>query len=450
MASSWTRIHQEIGIPPGPLTYDHIERAADEINGERDDLDWKRDLPKKAAQPDEWNEFSKDVAAMANARGGLLIYGVRNDRKITGIDPGEVHTEHLFKWLRANTKPYVAGVDAYTLTSDDESTSVLVVDIPASPMAPHFVLGPSPRDKQLQAFAVPFRYADHTGWLAEHEIERAYRDRFTRHEAADQALERHIDRVREIVLTEGDPSVAWLIVVSKPARPVPPLVPAPTREEAGDVWLAASRTARLMRRDEGRGLIGMVATPVAQVGLRCWVEGNLLRPFQEPLYRKIDTGYQHRRRVLLELHHDGTAVLAADVSRQVLQRNSVPLSPSYVPYAPVEVNIVQVGVCEAVALAREFGLARRIDSSSDLTAAIVCDPHAHERGGLPFAGYAPVIQNQSFLDVPESARSPQKIMPAGSELPTGADQATLLECAQSLCDGLLNQFGVGPYPVQRR
>lgn len=43
MASSWTRM-QEIGMPPGPLTYDHIAQAADEIEGERDDLDWKRDL----------------------------------------------------------------------------------------------------------------------------------------------------------------------------------------------------------------------------------------------------------------------------------------------------------------------------------------------------------------------------------------------------------------------
>ncbi|MFE7903006.1 helix-turn-helix domain-containing protein [Streptomyces sp. NPDC057424] len=94
MASSWTRLHQELGISPGPLTYAHIEQGVNEVVGERDDLDWKRDLPKKA-EPGEWNEFSKDVAAMANTRGGLLIYGVRNDRKITGIDPSAVQTEHL-------------------------------------------------------------------------------------------------------------------------------------------------------------------------------------------------------------------------------------------------------------------------------------------------------------------------------------------------------------------
>ncbi|MFG2326643.1 helix-turn-helix domain-containing protein [Streptomyces sp. NPDC048568] len=448
MASSWTRIHQEIGIPPGPLTYDHIARAADEIDGERDDLDWKRDLPKKPEQG-EWNEFAKDVAAMANARGGLLIYGVRNDRRIIGVNPNSVHTEHLFKWLRANTQPFVAGVDAYTLDSADSSLSVLVVDVPASTMAPHFVLGTSPREKQTHAFAVPFRYTDHTGWLAEHEIDRAYRDRFARQEATDQALERHIDRVREVVLTEGDPSVAWLIVVSKPTRPVPPLVPAPTREEAGHIMGAAFGTAIAMVGQGSSGhLLRTVATGFPQVGLRCWVEGNLHRPFQEPLVRALGERGGRRRLVWVELHHDGTVVLAVDVARLAIEKNLTPVTASQTPYAPVEVRTVQVAVCEAVALTHESRLARRIDSGSDLTAVIVCDPKALERGGLPFPGYAPLMENYSFLEVPENARAPKKILPTGSELSPGADQATLLECAQSLCDGLLSQFGIGPYNLQ--
>ncbi|MFI1213454.1 helix-turn-helix domain-containing protein [Streptomyces sp. NPDC020802] len=103
------------------------------------------------AEQGEWNEFAKDVAAMANARGGLLVYGVRNDRVITGIDPDAINAEHLYKWLRANTQPFVAGVDTYTRSSADGSTSVLVVDVPASSMAPHFILGTSPREKQLHA-----------------------------------------------------------------------------------------------------------------------------------------------------------------------------------------------------------------------------------------------------------------------------------------------------------
>ncbi|MFB8206306.1 hypothetical protein [Streptomyces sp. NPDC056010] len=45
MASAWVRIHQELSFSPAPLTFEMIERATKEIDGERDDLDWKRVLP---------------------------------------------------------------------------------------------------------------------------------------------------------------------------------------------------------------------------------------------------------------------------------------------------------------------------------------------------------------------------------------------------------------------
>ncbi|MCX4824881.1 ATP-binding protein [Streptomyces sp. NBC_01142] len=433
MASTWTRIHQELGVPPGPLTYELVAQAAADIDGERDDLDWKRDLPKKA-EPGEWNEFAKDVAAMANARGGLLIYGVRNDRTITGVDPQAVNTEHLHKWLRANTQPYVAGVDAYTQSSADGSKTVLVVDVPASAMAPHFVLGSSQRDRQLQAFAVPFRYSDHTGWLAEHEIDRAYRDRYARQAAADEALERHLEHAREVVLT-GDPSVAWLIVVSRPARPIPPLVPSPARHEANDVLSAALRTAADIQGEfRTPGLMRSTLVGNPQVGLQRWVEGNFLHPFKGPLPKG--------RLLMVELHHDGTVVYAVDVSSFVLAKNAGPNTPNVAPYLPVESLVVQVGVCEAVALAHEFRMARRIDSSTDLTAVVTCNPEAHRRGSQPFAGFAPVLERNGFMDVPSGARCPTKLLPAGSELPPAPDSAALRDCAQSLSAGVLNQLGI--------
>ncbi|WP_207564002.1 AlbA family DNA-binding domain-containing protein [Streptomyces sp. CA-256286] len=433
MASSWTRLHQELGIPHGPLTYAHIEQAADEIDGERDDLDWKRDLPKKA-DPGEWNEFSKDVTAMANARGGLLIYGVRNDRKITGVDLNAVHTEHLFKWLRANTQPYVAGVDAYTLSSEDGRLSVLVVDVPASAMAPHFILGSTQREKEIRAFAVPFRYSDHTGWLAEHEIDRAYRDRFARHAAADQALERHLDRVREVVLTDGLPPVAWLIAVSRPSRPLPPLVPTTGRDQAREVLSSTLATAADLQGEFGvMQLMRDTISGAPQVGLRSWIEGNFFHPFK---------GARPRGRLMLvELHHDGTVVYAVDVSRRARQKDIISTVPPQDAYTPVETRAVQVGACEVVALSHEFRRARRIESSTDL-AAVLVSVEKSPAPGLLFPGYAPVVENHGFLDVPATARCPKKILPVGSELPPAADRTALRGCAQSLASGLLNQFGL--------
>ncbi|MGW5905830.1 hypothetical protein ACWFQ6_29210 [Streptomyces althioticus] len=44
--------------------------------------------------------------------------------------------------------------------------SVLVADVPASPMAPHLVYGTAARDKDQQAAVAPYRDRDHTAWMA--------------------------------------------------------------------------------------------------------------------------------------------------------------------------------------------------------------------------------------------------------------------------------------------
>jgi hypothetical protein len=430
-SSSWTRIHQELGAPAGPLTFDLIVQAAAEIDGERDDLDWKRDLPKKA-EAGEWNEFAKDVAAMANARGGLLVYGVRDDRAVTGIDPTAVQTEHLSKWLRANTQPFVSGVDMYTLSSADGAQSVLVVDVPASTMAPHYVLGASSRERQLHAFAVPFRYADHTGWLAEHEIARAYQERFRRHVAAEQALRQVLDDTREMVLSEGDPLVAWLIIVARPQRPAPPLTSSPSRQDARRVLAATLRTADEMKGPWGApGLMSKALHGAPHVGLRRWLESNFLRPLQR---ERPHTD----RLVLAEQHHDGTSVYAADLSRRAA--GLVVSSPgSNLRLVAVECRALQVAVCEAVALAHELRLARGSDSALDLTAVLATE---WEKRPIPCHGFGPLLSEGVGAEVPVHARCPLKVLPVGSELPPLADTATLRECAESLASGLLNQFGL--------
>lgn len=430
MASSWTRIHQELSLSPGPLTFEMIERATKEIDGERDDLDWKRILPKKP-EAGVWSEFAKDVAAMANARGGLLVYGVRNDRNIVGVNPEDIATEHLYKWLRAHTQPFVDGVAIYLLESLENVKSVLVVDVPASAMAPHFVLGTSSRDKEQQAFAVPARFTDHTTWLSEHEIERAYRDRFARQEDAGKALDRHIAETSEVVLGEGDDTVAWLLVVSRPSRPVPLLVPATQGNEAASVMRNAVSTAAKLRREfGGSSPMRDALTGSARVGLRRWVDGNFLTAAGGP-----DRG----RLAMVELHHDGTVVYAVDVSSQAY-RSSVPTAQQ----VPVETRVVQNGVCDAVALAHESARTRHLSSSSDLVAAIVC-------GSTP-NGVKPAYRTRGFVAVLERPRGSFHIVKDGRcpiavrqtpyELAPLADIADLRTAAQSLTSGIINQFGL--------
>ncbi|WP_404200198.1 AlbA family DNA-binding domain-containing protein [Streptomyces tauricus] len=428
MASTWTRIHQELSLQPEPLLFEMIERATREIEGERDDLDWKRALPKKP-EAGQWSEFAKDVAAMANARGGLLVYGVRNDRVIEGVEAHAISTEHLYKWLRAHTQPFVGGVDIYQLEGNGKT--VLVVDVPASAMAPHFVLGTSSRDKEQQAFAVPARFADHTTWLSEHEIERAYRDRFARQEDATKALQRHVAETREVVLGEGNDAAAWLIMVSRPTRPVPPLVPAPQRHQAADTLSAALPTAAKIRGEFSGSPMREALTGGPRVGLRRWVDGNFLTA---PRQRS------RGRLAMVELHHDGTVVYAVDVSQGAYRAGALP-PDEFGKAVPVEAHIVQSGVCDAVALTRETQLARNLTSSTDLAATLVCDPDSH-RDAHRFAGFIAVLQIHGFPEVPKDCRGPIAIRQVGYELAPLAGIEELRAAAASLASGLLNQFGV--------
>jgi hypothetical protein len=83
MPIMWSRIHAELGVSPTLLTHDMVVRAVEAGLAEGDDLDWKQALPPEVEK--KRLEFAKDVAAMANTRGGLIVYGVRES---TGCPAG--------------------------------------------------------------------------------------------------------------------------------------------------------------------------------------------------------------------------------------------------------------------------------------------------------------------------------------------------------------------------
>ncbi|MDX3342547.1 ATP-binding protein [Streptomyces baarnensis] len=217
-ARIWTRLHQHLGSAPGSLTYEMVSRAAADHLDESDDLDWKRDLP-QPPRNGQWNEFAKDISAMANTRGGLLIYGVADNHEIIGIDREKADLRQYAQWVRNHVHPYLPDLVMYPLT--DGATTLLVVDVPASEMAPHLVHGRSDKDKEQQAFTVPYRDRDHTAWMAEHQIERAYRDRFTRADRAEEALRQHSDFLTRTITAHAAKPSAWLVAVARPTRPYP-------------------------------------------------------------------------------------------------------------------------------------------------------------------------------------------------------------------------------------
>lgn len=103
---------------------------------------------KRAAQelkPAEHTEIAKDVSAFANSSGGLLIYGVatKKDDKtapesIEPLTPKNIET--VLQVISSNIRQPVLGIRHKTVERDGKPVCLLI-DVPASPAAPHQVVG---------------------------------------------------------------------------------------------------------------------------------------------------------------------------------------------------------------------------------------------------------------------------------------------------------------------
>ncbi|MFJ5726433.1 helix-turn-helix domain-containing protein [Streptomyces sp. NPDC093149] len=418
-ARTWTRLHQHLGCVPGPLTYDMVRQAAADHLEESDDLDWKRDLPLPPMHG-QWNEFAKDISAMANTRGGLLIYGVTNDHKIKGVDWEKADLRQYAQWVRNHVHPYLPDLVMFPLT--DGATTLLVVDVPASEMAPHLVHGRSDKDKEQQAFTVPYRDRDHTAWMAEHQIERAYRDRFARVGRAEEEVQRHIDFITQTIAAHVSAPSAWFIAVSRPQRPLPRGAYTMNRDEAREVLEAAVTRARVLQGGESvpGPLVGM--GPDTRLnprpGLRRWVCNN----FESSINREVIT----------ELYYDGTVVVAANLS--FVRASEEP--PGQEDDLFVSESLVTACCYDFVATAQEQQRKLRLDSTLQLTAAIISPDKPRALAPRTFAW------GGGLESTPPYARRPHHIQPAHTVLSPAAADDEGHSSADELCTDLMSQFGV--------
>jgi hypothetical protein len=86
-AMGFPALHRLLGWRAGPLTNDMLDVAIVGGVRETDDLDWKSELP-EAKDPSQ-SDVVKDVAAMANS-GGMIVVGIKETDKAatgrTGVD----------------------------------------------------------------------------------------------------------------------------------------------------------------------------------------------------------------------------------------------------------------------------------------------------------------------------------------------------------------------------
>ena len=186
------RLTAAVGRHPDDLTEADLQRAVENHIPESVDLDWKKDFYKGTDAGKK--ELAKDVSAMANTAGGMVVIGVDDGNQdhahdLAPFDPVQGHGEEWIRSVLANwIQPVVSNVGVRPVKSESKAGKIYwVLTVPASTQAPHAVAIPG----NDYHFRVYVRHGTTTRTLAESEIAQRYRDRF-------QAASDDVDHLRQV------------------------------------------------------------------------------------------------------------------------------------------------------------------------------------------------------------------------------------------------------------
>ncbi len=260
----FTALHRLLGHGPGPLTDEMIDEAVSQTIAETDDLDWKSSLPPTSGLPQ--TDFPKDVAAMANSGGGVIVYGVKEQEKraTERVDAGDL-TENHERTLRSGAvtaiSPPVFGLGIHRLGEPGNQCVVIVV--PASVDGPHLIY-------KNDYFAAPIRNNADTVWMKERQIEAMYRARFDERRHAAEALD---NLYGELIAGRDTAERAWLFAVGRP-RVTPTTITRWDREDAPRLFNNAAERSLSYARREGIRPFDTASLINPRPGLRRWVAPN--------------------------------------------------------------------------------------------------------------------------------------------------------------------------------
>lgn len=321
---TFTALHRALGLAPAPLTDVLLDAAVAAGVVEANDLDWKSELPPAKGLPQ--TDFPKDVAAMANSGGGVIVFGVRESQKaaVERVDVGELD-EAYERSLRSAAitaiSPPIFGLNVHRLGT--AGSRAVIVEVPASLDGPHLIY-------KNDYFAAPVRNDSDTVWMKERQIEAMYRARFEERRHATEALDLLYG---EAVAGRDSDKRAWLIAVAHPR--IPRFRDRLTREEAREVL---TKTVGLALTYAGRGGVHPlenVDRDNPRPGLHRWVAVNAATG-ERSVWREAWIG----------IHHDGSVTVAAAVGGHRMS------SDGYFEGWQVESAAIECAIADLLALAR--------------------------------------------------------------------------------------------------
>lgn len=266
----FTPIHRALGLEPGDLTLELIEKAIEAGLEETSDLDWKKD-PYNPLKPAWFDEVAKDIAAMANSGGGWIVFGVAEEEgsknngafSINPIQWSAADEQRILQTAYGKIGPPVTGLEFFKIPCGENPNEgyVVLMHIPDSAEAPHFAR------KGDDAFRAPWRNGPHTVFMTDRDIERGFRERFQRGVEQEKTLQGYFEQAAEAL----NPEQGVFLAIA--AVPVTPKISAtPVSEESMYQYANQKLNPEFLHNFERTMYeIGFPPNPEVKKGYRRWL-----------------------------------------------------------------------------------------------------------------------------------------------------------------------------------
>lgn len=205
---STRRLTEVLGGEPNELSWDQLKTLIANGVEESEDLDFK--ASHYGNSDNDKRELAKDVAALANSSGGVLLIGVQEDEfgKASALTLVSIDQNMGLKYrqiIASSVSPLVL-IDIHVTPSPaDASLGVLIIEVQPSQMAPHGVI-------VNDGLRFPYRNGNQTIYLREHQVADAYRRRFSSGEDRISLMNKR----ESDFLSTLDDSHTWLVMTLIP------------------------------------------------------------------------------------------------------------------------------------------------------------------------------------------------------------------------------------------